>query len=119
MRGERKGTNKKSLKYHPAHAGHRPLLPFGEKKKKFLNQSYPMCSAVRGGKRARKQEKTAEAAMENPHSVTEQSSCNTYFNKVNMMKHSPIVHNTAEKLDPAAEMGSQTPPLQILAVHVT
>lgn len=63
--------------------------------------------------------KTAEPAMENPHSVTEQTSCNTYFNKVNMMKHSPTVHNTAEKLDPAAEISSQTPPLQILAVHIS
>lgn len=78
-----------------------------------------MCGTARGGKRARKQEKAADPAMENPHSVTEQSSCNTYFNKVNMMKHSPIVHNTAEKLDPAAEIGSQTPPLQILAVHIS
>lgn len=35
------------------------------------------------------------------------------------MKHSPIARNTAEKLDPAAEIGSQTPPLQILAVPIS
>lgn len=78
-----------------------------------------MCGTARGGKRARKQEKTAEPAMENPHSVTEQSSCNTYFNKVNMMKHSPVVHKTAEKLDPAAEISSGTSPLLILPVHIS
>lgn len=78
-----------------------------------------MCGTARGGKRARKQEQTAEPAMENPHSVPEQSSCNTYFNKVNMMKHSPVVHKTAEKLDPAAEISSGTPPLPILPVHIS
>lgn len=35
------------------------------------------------------------------------------------MKHGPTAHNTAEKLDPAAEIGSQAPPLQIQEVHVT
>lgn len=34
IRGERKGTNKKSLKSHPAHAGHGPLLPFWKKNSK-------------------------------------------------------------------------------------
>lgn len=35
------------------------------------------------------------------------------------MKHSPIAHNAAEKLDPAAEIGSQTPPFQILVVYIS
>lgn len=35
------------------------------------------------------------------------------------MKPSAIAPNTAEKLDPAAEISSQAPPLQILAVHIS
>lgn len=80
----------------------------------FLKQSYPTCSAARGGKRARKQEKTAKPAMENPHSVTEQSLVALTLIK-QIWWNSPIVHNTTEKLDLAAEISSQTPPLQILA----
>lgn len=35
------------------------------------------------------------------------------------MKHSLIAHDAAEKLEPAAEIGSQTPPLQILVAHIS
>lgn len=72
----REGNKEQTLKILSCSRRHGPLLSFW--KNSFLKQSCPVHDTVREGKTAREHKKAAEAVMENPHSVTEQPSCNTH-----------------------------------------
>lgn len=112
QRGEK--GNKKSLKSHPAHAGHEPLCCLFENKAiSKAKLSHMQC--CKRGKESQETGKDCKACNGKSSLGHWAVSCSTYFNKANVMKHSPVVHNTTKKLDLAAEISSQTPPLQILA----